>query len=316
VPGVGYDKKTYDPKQTIEVVGAGLRGYTDAIRAGDKNTNPVKLLVTGFGKFSQDASKGNPTEDFVSNPDNLHKSMKAAFGEGVEPEKGADGKAILFKTPGGDPYYQYKVKDANGKEFSVQVMAATLEVKENGQNTDVSVAGGKGSFQDLMKKSDGDFSPHGVIAMGVDYQATEFKVVVRSDTGGADVENNNGVTGLKHNSNKTTPKDPNGIRPEIHDNEIVNDELGTAIFGGKARHTIKEGETLSSIAKKFGTTVEALVELNRIDPSKHIYPGAVLTLPPGKLPAGTERPNYKPENLPPVTGKPANLSVNTGALKP
>lgn len=40
----------------------------------------------------------------------------------------------------------------------------------------------------------------------------------------------------------------------------MKDEFG----GGKKYHTIESGETLTSIAKDFGTTVDAIVALNGI----------------------------------------------------
>ena len=48
--------------------------------------------------------------------------------------------------------------------------------------------------------------------------------------------------------------------------DIVND-------GGKKYHTIESGETLTSIAKDFGTTVDALVSLNGIENPNLIITG-------------------------------------------
>ena len=45
------------------------------------------------------------------------------------------------------------------------------------------------------------------------------------------------------------------------------------------KHTVKRGETLSSIAKKYNTTVEALVASNGIKNRNLIYVGQVLTVP-------------------------------------
>ena len=44
-------------------------------------------------------------------------------------------------------------------------------------------------------------------------------------------------------------------------------------------YTVKKGDTLSSIANKFGTTVAKLVELNNIKNPNLIYVGQVITLP-------------------------------------
>ena len=42
------------------------------------------------------------------------------------------------------------------------------------------------------------------------------------------------------------------------------------------RHKIQKGETLYSIARKHGTTVDALCKLNRIQKSVKLKPGRVL----------------------------------------
>ena len=44
-------------------------------------------------------------------------------------------------------------------------------------------------------------------------------------------------------------------------------------------HVVKRGENLTAIAKKYGTTVEAIVALNNIKNRNLIYAGQVLTLP-------------------------------------
>lgn len=44
-------------------------------------------------------------------------------------------------------------------------------------------------------------------------------------------------------------------------------------------HTVKKGDTLSAIAKKYDTTVEALVASNGIKNKNFIYVGQVLTIP-------------------------------------
>lgn len=44
------------------------------------------------------------------------------------------------------------------------------------------------------------------------------------------------------------------------------------------KHTVKAGETLSSIALKYNTTVENLVKLNNIKDKNLIYVGQVLTV--------------------------------------
>lgn len=44
-------------------------------------------------------------------------------------------------------------------------------------------------------------------------------------------------------------------------------------------HTVKKGDTLSAIAQKYGTTVEALVASNGIKNKNLIYTGQMLTIP-------------------------------------
>lgn len=59
------------------------------------------------------------------------------------------------------------------------------------------------------------------------------------------------------------------------------------LTGRPATHTVVAGETLSGIAARYGTTVEALVELNGIDNPRHIYAGLVLQLPTEASPAAS-----------------------------
>ncbi len=50
-------------------------------------------------------------------------------------------------------------------------------------------------------------------------------------------------------------------------------------------HTVRGGETLTSIAASHGTTVAALARLNRLDPSRFVLAGAVLRIPQAGAPA-------------------------------
>jgi LysM repeat protein len=54
----------------------------------------------------------------------------------------------------------------------------------------------------------------------------------------------------------------------------------TAVSGGEGQvqHTVQPGETLSSIAQRYGTTVEALVQANSLA-STSLYVGQVLIIP-------------------------------------
>ena len=57
--------------------------------------------------------------------------------------------------------------------------------------------------------------------------------------------------------------------------------MASSVFGQENSHTIKSGETLSSIAKKYKTTVAELQRLNP-DAAKGIKAGAVIKLPGSK----------------------------------
>jgi len=49
--------------------------------------------------------------------------------------------------------------------------------------------------------------------------------------------------------------------------------------GGGPIYIVEPGDTLSGIARRFGTTVEAMVALNGIDDPSKLFPGAELTIP-------------------------------------
>jgi murein DD-endopeptidase MepM/ murein hydrolase activator NlpD len=49
--------------------------------------------------------------------------------------------------------------------------------------------------------------------------------------------------------------------------------------GGGPIYIVEPGDTLSGIARRFGTTVEAMVAVNGIDDPSKLYPGAELTIP-------------------------------------
>ncbi len=50
-------------------------------------------------------------------------------------------------------------------------------------------------------------------------------------------------------------------------------------MGGTATtYTVKEGDTLSEIAQRYGTTTERLAEINNISNPNLIYPGQVLKI--------------------------------------
>ena len=53
------------------------------------------------------------------------------------------------------------------------------------------------------------------------------------------------------------------------------------------RYRVRHGDTLGRIAKRFGTTVNALVAMNNIDQAHLIKPGQVLRVPAGRLAAAS-----------------------------
>ncbi|NLZ94089.1 MAG: LysM peptidoglycan-binding domain-containing protein, partial [Firmicutes bacterium] len=44
------------------------------------------------------------------------------------------------------------------------------------------------------------------------------------------------------------------------------------------QHTVKQGETLTAIAKKYGTSVQLLMQVNNMQNPNFIYTGQILTL--------------------------------------
>ena len=67
--------------------------------------------------------------------------------------------------------------------------------------------------------------------------------------------------------------------------QIQSDPKPTAA-ANDVLHTVYPGESLSSIARKFGTTVSAIMSRNRL-PSSLIYSGQRLIIPAGRVPASS-----------------------------
>lgn len=85
-------------------------------------------------------------------------------------------------------------------------------------------------------------------------------------------------------------------------NPADNQEKTSASSGvaGVAVYVVKKGDTLSHIAKKYGTTVQKLVELNNIKNPNLIYPGQEIKLPGGSASSGSAAAYYtvkKGDNL-------------------
>jgi nucleoid-associated protein YgaU len=56
-------------------------------------------------------------------------------------------------------------------------------------------------------------------------------------------------------------------------------EEGDPTEGGEERYVVESGDTLSSIAARYGTTVDAIVEANDLDDPDRIDVGDELTIP-------------------------------------
>lgn len=61
--------------------------------------------------------------------------------------------------------------------------------------------------------------------------------------------------------------------------------LGAPAHSGQITHVVRWGETLESIAYRYGTTVSAIVQANHLANPNYIYAGQVLIIPTGGYPA-------------------------------
>ncbi len=68
--------------------------------------------------------------------------------------------------------------------------------------------------------------------------------------------------------------------------------------GGSTTYVVRSGDTLSSIARRFGTTVSAIVAANHIANPNLIYPGQVLIIPTGSNPPPQPPPGSTPPPSP------------------
>ncbi|MFZ5442746.1 MAG: LysM peptidoglycan-binding domain-containing protein [Myxococcota bacterium] len=240
---------------TTEVVGAAFRGYVDTIRGKDPQTNPVKLMLTGYGTFAGVAD--NPTGDFVGAQANIDHTMRAAFGSSLVSAKGKP-----ISTAAGTAY-EYEVKDPKGQTFKVQVLAKKLAVD------DASINAGPNSIQRLMK----DFQPQAALSLGVNpNEATSYQVVTRADLGGTEFKRGGA---LRHEGSRKV-KDANGDAKETKHAELHNEALGKAILLGQGKYQVRAGDTLASIAARNHTTAEALMKLNGIKDATSLRAGSLI----------------------------------------
>ena len=69
-----------------------------------------------------------------------------------------------------------------------------------------------------------------------------------------------------------------------HRFEILHDDLMESVSAGRYSgpvfsYTLQEGDTLSLLAHRYGTTVRVLRELNGIDRPEMLFTGATLMIP-------------------------------------
>ena len=60
---------------------------------------------------------------------------------------------------------------------------------------------------------------------------------------------------------------------------IIETNSGNANSGGYITYTVRRGNTLWGIARRYNTSVSALVDLNQIQNPNLIYPGQILRIP-------------------------------------
>ena len=77
---------------------------------------------------------------------------------------------------------------------------------------------------------------------------------------------------------RTSPKDLAEERPRKAEASTSSKDLGR--FENKRYHTVKAGETLYSISRRYALTVEKIQLLNKLEDSHVIYPGQNLLLSP------------------------------------
>lgn len=78
-------------------------------------------------------------------------------------------------------------------------------------------------------------------------------------------------------ANKMRDKDAGNVAQDDDNGGVSNSDKSSSRSSGDVRyHKVKRGETLSSIAKKRGTTVDKLCKLNHITKRMRIRPGQIL----------------------------------------
>ncbi|MYE31850.1 MAG: LysM peptidoglycan-binding domain-containing protein [Chloroflexi bacterium] len=70
--------------------------------------------------------------------------------------------------------------------------------------------------------------------------------------------------------------------------QATTDTGQTTASGDEVEYEVEPGDTLSAIAAKFDTTIDAIMELNDIEDAALIFVGQVLTIRPGHVPEGSD----------------------------
>ncbi|MBN1205018.1 MAG: LysM peptidoglycan-binding domain-containing protein [Myxococcaceae bacterium] len=80
--------------------------------------------------------------------------------------------------------------------------------------------------------------------------------------------------------------------------------------GSQTTYTVQPGDTLSAIARRFGTSVQAIAQANGITNPDRISIGQRLTIPGGGAPAPQPGPGPSPSPSPVVVGDPASYFMS------
>ena len=68
-------------------------------------------------------------------------------------------------------------------------------------------------------------------------------------------------------------------RIKLMDDREIEDITGGAYTGSVFVYTVQEGESLSVLAHRFGTSVSVIAELNEIKSAKNVQAGMKLLIP-------------------------------------
>jgi LysM repeat protein len=74
-----------------------------------------------------------------------------------------------------------------------------------------------------------------------------------------------------------------GSRDTIYPGQRLRVPAGSGSGGtrGTVVHTVRKGETVTSIARKYGTSIESVLRANGLSSRDKIYPGQTLKVPVG-----------------------------------